>query len=223
MAYDIATANVEFDNWSETYDRSPLQRLLFQPSHQTLLNEISDADSKLLDIGCGTGQFAVTALNRFPRLRVWGLDLSAKMLEHCRGRLDAYAARLQVARGDSERLPFPDDSFDIVTCSHSFHHYPRQATVVGEMFRVLKPGGKLLILDGRRDGWWGWMIYDVFVTLAEGGVHHCSASRLRRLFRNAGFHELRQIKRGWLVPYLLTIGVANKKPSFVRLPAAQAA
>lgn len=223
MGYTIAAANAEFDRWSRTYDRSLLQRFLFKPSHETLLEQISDADEKLLDIGCGTGQFAIAALFRFPKLRVWGLDLSAKMLDQGAERWAAFADRLQPVRGDSERLPFADGTFDVVTCSHSFHHYPRQAAAVGEMFRVLKPNGKLLILDGRRDGWWGWFIYDVCVTWVEGGVHHCSAGRFRQLYRNAGLGELKQIKRGWLIPYLLTVGHAKKEKQTLRLPERRAA
>lgn len=223
MAYDISAANLEFDHWSRTYDRSLLQRYLFRPSHQTLLEHISAGDETLLDIGCGTGQFAATALSRFPRLNVWGIDLSAKMLDQGLSRRHAWAGRLHVTRGDSERLPFHDSSFDVVTCSHSFHHYPRQAAVVAEMFRVLRPNGKLLILDGQRDSWWGWFIFDVIVTLVEGGVHHCSAGHFRRLFRNASFHELRQLKRGWPIPYLLTVGSANKSAVLAPLPTTHAA
>ena len=78
------------------------------------------------------------------------------------------------------------------------------------MFRVLRPGGKLLIIDGRRDCLWGWLVYDVVVTWLEGGVHHCSAKRFRQLYRNAGFQELKQIKRGWLAPFLMTEGAAKK-------------
>jgi ubiquinone/menaquinone biosynthesis C-methylase UbiE len=223
MAYDIATANVEFDRWSRTYDRSLLQRYLFQPSHQTLLEQITERDEALLDVGCGTGVFAQSALARFPRLRVWGLDLSAKMLDQGQPRLRALGERLCVVRGDSERLPFADASFDVVTCSHSFHHYPRQALVVAEMHRVLRPGGKLLILDGYRDGWWGWFIFDVMVTAVEGEVKHCSASQFRRLYRNAGFKDLVQVKRGWLIPYLLTVGCARREAQIAPLPAAKAA
>ncbi len=55
-------------------------------------------------------------------------------------------------QGDSERLPFASGSFDIVTCANSFHHYPRQDRAVAEMRRVLRPGGRLMIIDGYRDG-----------------------------------------------------------------------
>lgn len=220
MVYEIQTANREFDWWSKTYDRSLLQTFLFRPSHQTLLEQMTADDQALLDIGCGTGQFAVTALQRFPALQVFGLDLSAKMLDQGKGRYAAFTDRLHVVRGDSERLPFADNTFDVVTCCHSFHHYPRQSAAVTEMFRVLKPNGRLMILDGCRDGWWGWMIFDCAVTWAEGEVHHCSASRLRSLYRNAGFQDLKQINRGWMIPYLLTIGVARKPAQEYRLPMA---
>lgn len=220
MAYQIQTANAEFDYWSRTYDRSLLQTFLFRPSHKTLLEQVTHDDRMLLDVGCGTGQFAVTALSRFPNLTVFGLDLSEKMLDQGKERYRVLEDRLHVVRGDSEKLPFADDSFDVITCSHSFHHYPRQAAVVAEMHRVLKPEGKLLLIDGCRDKWWGWLIFDVGVTWAEGEVHHCSRERLQRLYAEAGFGDVEQINRGWLVPYMMTVGAAKKQAVVVPLPAA---
>ncbi len=210
MAYQKEMANVEFDRWSASYDRSILQNWLFHPSHETLIAQIEPSDTRLLDVGCGTGQFLVEVLRRNPQLTAVGLDLSMKMLEQGSARFQAFADRMQAVRGDSEHLPFADDQFDVITCSHSFHHYPRQSAVVAEMHRVLKPNGKLLVLDGLRDTWWGWFIFDIMVTWAEGGVHHCSSARMRQLYRNSGFNDLKQLKKKWFVPYLLTVGSAHK-------------
>jgi SAM-dependent methyltransferase len=115
-----------------------------------------------------------------------------------------------IVQGDSERLPFQNHAFDVVTCSHSFHHYPNQAHVVAEMYRVLRPDGRLMIIDGDRDRLWGWLIFDVVVTWVEGAVHHCSGRRFRHLFRTAGFRRIEQHPRRGLAPFLLTIGQAWK-------------
>ena len=80
-----------------------------------------------------------------------------------------------MVQGDSQRLPFASNTFDVVTSSHSFHHYPHQDQAVAEMHRVLRPGGRLMIIDGYRDAPWGWFIFDVCVAGVEGSVHHASA------------------------------------------------
>jgi SAM-dependent methyltransferase len=218
MRYTTSAALAEFDRWSRSYDRSILQQLFFGPSHQLLLKHLTYGDARVLDVGCGTGRFAVRVLEQNPEAHVWGLDLSAKMMAQGLTRCRPWRDRLHLVRGDSQRLPFPDDFFDVITCSHSFHHYPDQPAVVGEMFRVLRPGGRLMVIDGYRDGWWGWFIFDVIVTTAEGDVHHCSARRFRDLFRAAGFTELRQQIRHGPLPFLLTVGRAAKPAAVKAVP-----
>src|SRR5262249_35259093 len=146
-----AEAKKEFDLWSRRYDRDPLQLFFFNPAHRMLLANLTAADQRILDIGCGTGRFAAKVLDRYPDTQVWGIDLSDGMLRQCSTRCEATGGRLHLVQGDSERLPFCNDTFDVVTCTHSFHHYPHQERVVAEMYRVLRPGGRLLILDGDRD------------------------------------------------------------------------
>jgi ubiquinone/menaquinone biosynthesis C-methylase UbiE len=226
MHYGTSSALREFDRWSRSYDRSLLQKLFFGPSHRLLLKQMTPADQRVLDIGCGTGLFAVRVLQHFREARVWGFDLSSKMLE--RG-CDTFQTcphndgRLHLVRGDSERLPFRDNTFDVITCSHSFHHYPDQANAVAEMHRVLRPGGRLMIVDGDRDGWWGWLIFDVIVTLAEGAVHHCSQERFKKLYRQAGFGAVRHHCRGGPLPFVLTVGHALKPAVTHSLPLVHAA
>jgi SAM-dependent methyltransferase len=152
MHHATSVALAEFDRWSRSYDRSLLQRLFFQPSHELIVKHLRPRDQFILDIGCGTGLFAIRVLQDRPQTRVWGLDLSSKMLEQGTPRARFWPERLYRVRGDSGRLPFRDDVFDVVTCSHSFHHYPDQGSAVAEMFRVLKPGGRALIMVPIRSG-----------------------------------------------------------------------
>ncbi len=219
MRYRIESAMAEFDRWSRNYDRCILQRLFFGPSHAMMIDKLRPGDLRILDIGCGTGLFAERILRHDPDARVWGLDLSTRMLARSALRQQRWNGRYQLVRGDSERLPFRDGFFDVITCSHSFHHYPRQAQVVGEMHRVLRPGGQLMIVDGDRDGFWGRFVFDLVVRIAEGPVHHCSARRFRELYRRAGFQEIEQQHRGGALPFVLTIGQADKAAAARRLAA----
>lgn len=210
MAYDKADARREFERWSTGYDRDLLQHFLFKPAHRMLLNALNVADGRVLDVGCGTGQFASRVLAHYPNTQVWGLDLCPGMLGQARQRVHAADGRFHLVQGDSEHLPFADDSFDAITCSHSFHHYPDQGRVVAEMHRVLRPGGRLFIIDGDRDRPWGWFVFNVVVVLMEGAVNHLTGRAYRDLYARAGFMELTQQRHRGVLPFLMTVGRAAK-------------
>jgi ubiquinone/menaquinone biosynthesis C-methylase UbiE len=210
MAYATAEAKREFDNWSKTYDRGVLQTIFFRPAHRMLLAALRPGENEILDIGCGTGAFAARLLKARPDATVCGLDLSDGMLSQCHERSRAASGRLRLVRGDSQRLPFADNSFDAITCSHSFHHYPRQDLVVAEMHRVLRPGGRLYIIDGDRDRIWGRLVYDVVVVMMEGAVKHQSRKGFRSLYHQAGFVDVHQQRQRGLLPFMMTIGEARK-------------
>jgi ubiquinone/menaquinone biosynthesis C-methylase UbiE len=214
MRYDKTQATHEFTRWSENYDRSILQLLLFRPSHRAIIKKIRERFGarplKILDVGCGTGVFAARIREALPSSQVWGVDLVSGMLTKGADRWKQNADRVTPIQGDSERLPFASESFDVVTCSNSFHHYPHQDRAVSEMNRVLKPSGRLMLVDGFRDRPWGWFIYDVCVAGVEGAVHHASSKRFRELFDKAGFVQITQKIHHGFAPFLITEAVTNK-------------
>jgi ubiquinone/menaquinone biosynthesis C-methylase UbiE len=143
-----------------------------------------------------------------PQTRVFAIDLCESMIRaaHCH---IASHNRIHRAVADSEHLPFLAGSFDFVTCSNSFHHYPNQQAALQEMHRVLAPGGRLILADGFRDNWFGHLIYDLAVPRFEGGqIHHASAAEFRQLFQNAGFRDLRQSTVCFPAPFIVTSAVA---------------
>jgi ubiquinone/menaquinone biosynthesis C-methylase UbiE len=219
MAYATAEAKREFDRWSRSYDKDPLQTIFFRPSHYMILAALNPTENRILDIGCGTGSFAARLLESRPQASVCGLDLSDGMLAQCHQRLHAAGGRLRLVRGDSQRLPFADNSFDALTCSHSFHHYPRQDLVASEMHRVLRPGGRLFIVDGDRDRLWGRLVYDVVVVMMEGAVKHLSRAGFRDLYADAGFVNVEQRRKRGLLPFMMTIGEAKKSRGGERIAA----
>lgn len=214
----------QFDGWSASYDRSVLQRLFFRPSHDALIRSLPALpNQRLLDVGCGTGNFLRRWLEHCPNGRAVGIDLSPKMLALAEKNLAPFRDRVELVLGDAEHLPFADESFDAITCVHSFHHYPHQSAVVAEMRRTLRDQGDLYIVDGDRDGWWGWLVFDGVVTTIEGLVHHCSANQMRDILRSANFRDVVFERNGLLAPFLVTHGCGLRQAREAKAPQKAAA
>lgn len=105
----------------------------------------------LLDVGCGGGQAAIRMKERYPHLDLTGIDLSEWMIARARQRAHnrEYVIRFEVA--NALALPFPDASFDVVYSFGSAKHWPDALKGFGECWRVLKPGGELLVADATSD------------------------------------------------------------------------
>ncbi|WP_330630770.1 methyltransferase domain-containing protein [Halocatena halophila] len=102
-----------------------------------------ESDDRVLDVGCGTG-FATEGLLEHVD-GVYGLDQSAHQLEQAYGKFGKRGP-VQFHRGDAERLPFADSTFDIVWSSGSIEYWPDPVTALEECRRVVKPDGRVLIV-----------------------------------------------------------------------------
>jgi ubiquinone/menaquinone biosynthesis C-methylase UbiE len=107
----------------------------------------------VLDIACGTGGFLAEIRHNWPALALSGLDLSMPYLDRARARGKTVAGA-DFIQGNAETISLPDGSQDIVTCIYLFHELPRavREKVVREMMRVLRPGGRLILLDSLQLG-----------------------------------------------------------------------
>jgi len=107
----------------------------------------------LLDVGCGTARFLDFVKQTWPRLPITGLDMSETYIRHARRHL-ARRPRTNFIVGKAEAIPFPDNSLDAVTSVFLFHELPpnvrRKALM--EFARVLKPGGRLILVDSLQHG-----------------------------------------------------------------------
>jgi ubiquinone/menaquinone biosynthesis C-methylase UbiE len=108
---------------------------------------------RLLDIGCGTGCFLDLFKQVWPRLPSVGLDLSEPYIKYAKRQLRRWSW-ISLLVGNAESIPIPDASFDVVTSVFMFHELPPKVRriIFGECARVLKPGGRLVLMDSLQRG-----------------------------------------------------------------------
>lgn len=111
-------------------------------------------DQRVLDIGCGTGTFAVSIKRWLPGVEVIGLDPDPKALARSRRKAERAGVSVRFDQGVANALPYSDAYFDRVFSSLMFHHLPHDTKLgtMREVRRVLKPSGSLHLLDFEQEG-----------------------------------------------------------------------
>jgi ubiquinone/menaquinone biosynthesis C-methylase UbiE len=136
------------------YDR--IAGRLNGPLYRHVAADVADADlpsgAVVLDVGTGPGRVPLLIAERCPHVRVEGIDLSDEMIQQARTRATAAMAddRVRYAVADVAALPYPDHSVDLVVSTLSLHHWADIPAGLGEIRRVLKPGGSAWIYDIKR-------------------------------------------------------------------------
>lgn len=186
-------SRTSFDRQAATYDfdrNGSHARTVYRPVLEKLL---ALNWSSLLDVGDGTGEMLRMLAAARPEARYSGIDISPKMVETAGKKLGGAA---DLKQGDAENLPFGDNSFDIVICNDSFHHYPDPGKALSEFMRVLRPGGTLLVSDycivfPLRQ------LMNLFIRHGhDGDVHIYSKGELSALTAGAGFSGIQYEKAG---------------------------
>lgn len=129
-----------------------MRRQALLPLHEIVAGR-DQRSLRVLDIACGTGRFLDFAKQTWPRLPVVGLDLSEAYCRHARRHLSRWS-RVDVIVANAEAIPAADSSFDAATCIFVFHELPPQVrrNAIWECARVLKPGGRFVLLDSIQRG-----------------------------------------------------------------------
>jgi demethylmenaquinone methyltransferase / 2-methoxy-6-polyprenyl-1,4-benzoquinol methylase len=107
------------------------------------------APQKILDVATGTADVAIMAARLLNPEKVVGIDISAKMLAFGRNKLlkEGLDGVIELQSGDSEAINFPDNSFDAVTVAFGVRNFEHLEKGLQEIYRVLRPGGKLVVLE----------------------------------------------------------------------------
>jgi ubiquinone/menaquinone biosynthesis C-methylase UbiE len=195
----------------ERYDSMIWMRVFRVHSwYQEIVNELNTdlANLYILDVGCATGrllsQFAESGCQH-----LYGTDLASKILEVARKKLSAYSVPVQLKTADVEdEIPWPDNSFDVVTLTGVLHHFYRPLDALSEIYRVLRPNGCLVVVEPRfvpilRQIFNAYL----FVIPHDGDCKFYSPRGVTRLLRSTSFEEIRQRK----VSRLLFLVVGYKK------------
>ncbi|ESP89294.1 methyltransferase domain-containing protein [Candidatus Halobonum tyrrellensis] len=141
----------------------------------------ADRDDRVLDVGSGTGFATEGLLNHVDE--VYALDQSVDQMEHAFAKFGK-RGKVTFHRGDAERLPFKDDTFDKVWSSGSIEYWPDPVAALREFNRVTKPGGTVLVVGP------DYPKNRVFQRLADAIMLFYDAEEAERMFREAGFEEM---------------------------------
>ena len=197
-----------FDRIAPRYDR--LNRLLTLGLDQrwrsrALANIGVAPGDRLIDLACGTGDLAERAAGR--GARVIGVDFAGEMLRAARSR----GLESRFVQADAAALPFPDAWATALVCGFALRNFASLPDVLGEMARVLRPGGRLALVEVDRpsSGWiralhglyfdrvvpriGGWLSdRDAYAYLPQSTAYLPQASELRALLEKAGFQQVQK-------------------------------
>jgi len=165
----------------------------------TVDNAVIKPGDSVLDVGCGTGEVSLLAKTRAKNGKVYGIDPAPEMITVARKKAAHKKLDIDFRVGVIESLPFPDASIDVVTSSLMMHHLPEDLKVRGlaEIYRVLKPSGRLLIADFMRPT--GSFLNHLFIVFTRHQGLKSGIEDLQKLLKEAGFRQITQLDGNVLI------------------------
>ena len=149
----------------------------------------------ILDIGCSVGHGTLPWADAYPKAKVHAIDVAAPMVRYAQARAAALNKEINFSQQNAEKTNYPDESFDLIVSQIIIHETSNKALrqILAECYRLLKPGGLMVHLDGR--SWENLTPYDAFVSDWDtyynnepfiGPMHDLD---LPKLANDAGFHR----------------------------------
>ncbi|NUN13716.1 MAG: bifunctional demethylmenaquinone methyltransferase/2-methoxy-6-polyprenyl-1,4-benzoquinol methylase UbiE [Myxococcales bacterium] len=234
----IGGSGAMFDRIADRYDR--LNRILSfgldRGWRKRAINALQlSSETRVLDVATGTGDIAIAIARHCPGARVTGVDPSVKMLAVGTGKITAggLGERVSLQLGDAQQLDFPDHSFDSAVVAFGIRNIPNRALALREIARVVRPGGRLAVLElsePSSTGIWGNVArFYLHVFVPRIGAWLSKAAEYRYLQRSiAAFPPARQFvglmeDNGWTsVSFTsLTFGVVQLYVGTVPYPSAE--
>jgi SAM-dependent methyltransferase len=154
---------------------------------------------RVLDLGCGTGTLAIEAKRGQQEAVIAGLDGDPEVLRRARCKAADAGVEIDFREGYSTELPYGDESFDVVLSTLFFHHLtgPDKRRTAAEAFRVLKPVGRLQVVDWGRPTDPAMRLLSTSIRLLDGfeQTRENLAGGLPRIFEDAGFTDAAEVER----------------------------
>jgi ubiquinone/menaquinone biosynthesis C-methylase UbiE len=187
----------KWDRWADTADGKGGIYDYLRTAQNNLLSSIDIREGiNFLDIGCGTGRAVRLAANMAGyRGSFYGADLSAKMIGKARENFNGNA-NIHFIVANSESIPLEDNLFDIIICTNSFHHYLHPDRALKEMYRLLKTGGRVFILDPTADLWIIKVADKILRLIEPEHVKMYSTSEFKSLITGSGLKYIDSDKIG---------------------------
>jgi ubiquinone/menaquinone biosynthesis C-methylase UbiE len=182
------TLRAEYDRAAGDYDRRWAR---YNRASLALLRPwIAGRDlGRVVDVASGTGNLLPLIADSAARVECCAaMDLSPEMLRAARGKSRGMELRAGFIAADAAALPFPTASFDTAVCASALHYWEDARRELGEIRRVLRPGGRLLLLD-----WWrdppSMRLLNAWMRLARIEYHRMySRAEMMEMLQAAGFH-----------------------------------
>lgn len=190
---DARSVRRQYDRQSRVYDR--LWSGYVRRTHDALAAYARvQPGERVLDVGCGTGAFLQRLAARHPEQPLTGLDLSPGMLAVARRRLAGYP-HVELVEASAQALPFPDGRFDVVVSASVLHYWRDPVGGLAEAARVLRPGGRIALLDWSADFWWMRLMDRVLRVTDAAHARTLSSEALAAALRQSGFRDVEVVRR----------------------------
>lgn len=196
---------------------------------KTALADFRGNAPQVADLACGSGDVCAELARRDSSARILGIDLCPEMLEIAQRKIDKskLSDRVKLMRADCENLPLADASFDAITISFGFRNFQNRERALAEIFRVLKPRGRLAVLEVSRAGKLSETAQKIFMThvvpsiaaafggdiqnykyLANTTLNYPFPSEITAMFAAAGFAQT-TVKKFGCGLVAITTGIKN--------------
>lgn len=175
------------DYYQKGVKNNILQRLWHLGKLKTVLSLIETYPTSVLDVGCASGWFLSEIAKRYPKARYVGIDKYKKAINYGEKRYKP----LKLLHSDAHRLPFRENSFDLVICTEVLEHVTNPRQVLREIKRVLKPAGVAIIeMDSGnllfKFAWYWWTNIRKGVW-KDAHLHLFTTHKLTKMLKSDGF------------------------------------
>ncbi len=176
----------KWDKWASSMDSNGWRHDFLREAQSKVISLLNIREGvHFLDIGCGTGWAVGEAAKLVDDKGLfYGVDLSSRMIEKAKSNFEG-KDNFRFIQANVETIPLENDFFDVIICTNSFHHYLHPDRALSEMYRLLKSGGKVYILDPTADTWMMRLVDKIIKLTEPEHVKIYSTKEFQDLFQKA--------------------------------------